>query len=130
MPNFWIFNVGPYWVAQGKGEIKPKADWCAIDSPKKQTNKFFFAITVRNYLKLEISSSSFKYFRTVKQKNKTNSFVLFLEESTACQSAYGKHFSKGEKNQLLLPTSWGDFFFMFLWIDFFEHCIVASLLKT
>ena len=24
----------------GKGEIKPQTDWCAVDSPKKQTNKF------------------------------------------------------------------------------------------
>ena len=27
-------------------------------------------MTVQKYLKLEISTSSFKYFRTVKQKNK------------------------------------------------------------
>ena len=28
-----------------KGQIKPKADWRAVDSPKKQTNKFvFFAV--------------------------------------------------------------------------------------
>ena len=25
-----------------KGQIKPKADWHAIDSPKKQTNKIHF----------------------------------------------------------------------------------------
>ena len=25
-----------------KGQIKPKADWRAIDSPKKRTNDFFF----------------------------------------------------------------------------------------
>ena len=25
-----------------KGQIEPKADWRAIDSPKKQTNKFVF----------------------------------------------------------------------------------------
>jgi hypothetical protein len=30
-----------------------KADWRAIDSPKKQTNDFLFAMTVRKYLKLE-----------------------------------------------------------------------------
>ena len=41
-----------------KGQIIPKADWRTIDSPKKRTNKF----------ELEVSSSSFKYFRTVKQK--------------------------------------------------------------
>ena len=66
-----------------KGQIKPKADWRAIDSPKKRTNEFvFFAMTVRKYLKLVVSISSFKYFRTVKQK-KTNWFVRFLGESTA-----------------------------------------------
>ena len=66
-----------------KGQIKPKADWRAIDSPKKRTNEFvFFAMRVRKYLKLEIETSSFKYFRTVKQK-KTNWFVQFLGESTA-----------------------------------------------
>ena len=32
-----------------KGQIKPKADWPGIDSPKKRTNEFvlFFAMTVR-----------------------------------------------------------------------------------
>ena len=25
-----------------KGQIKPKADWRAIDSPKKRTNEFVF----------------------------------------------------------------------------------------
>ena len=29
----------------GKGQIKPKADWRAVDSPKKRTNEFgFFAV--------------------------------------------------------------------------------------
>ena len=66
-----------------KGQIKPKADWRTIDSPKKRTNEFgFFAMTVRKYLKLEVSISSFKYFRTVKQKT-TNWFVRFLGESMA-----------------------------------------------
>jgi hypothetical protein len=38
------------------GQIKTKADWRAIDSPKKRTNEsFFFAMTVWKYLKLEIS---------------------------------------------------------------------------
>ena len=32
-------------VLYPKGQIKPKADWRAIDSPKKRTNKFgFFAL--------------------------------------------------------------------------------------
>ena len=70
----------------GKGQIKPKADWPAIDSPKKTKERFFFAMTVRKYLKLEIWISSFKYFKTVKQKTR---FIQFLVESTGCQSAYG-----------------------------------------
>ena len=35
----------------GKGQIKPKADWPAIDSPKKRTNEF---VLVCKYMKLEI----------------------------------------------------------------------------
>ena len=72
-----------------KGQIKPKADWCAIDSPKKRRNEFgFFSMTVRKYLKLEILISSFKCFQTVKQKTIANWFVQFLGESTAHKSAY------------------------------------------
>ena len=58
-----------------KGQIKPKAYWRAMDSPKKRTNKF-------------IEISSFKYFRTVKQKE-TNWFFWFLGESMARKTAYG-----------------------------------------
>ena len=47
-----------------KGQIKPKADWHAIDSPKKLTVEFVFFCC-------------------------ENSFVRFLGESTARQSAYG-----------------------------------------
>ena len=72
-----------------KGQIKPKADWRAIDSPKKQTSGFgFFAKTVWKYLKLEISILGFMYFQTVKQK-KPNWIVRFLGTSMARQSAYG-----------------------------------------
>ena len=54
-----------------KGQIKPQADWRAVDSPKNdQTNNF----------------SSFCF---LPQKTKTNSFIRFLGESTACQSAFG-----------------------------------------
>ena len=49
-----------------KGRIKPKADWCAIDSPKKQRNGF-------------VVFAFFAFHR----KNKTYSFVQFLGESTA-----------------------------------------------
>ena len=48
-----------------KGQIKPKTDWRAVDSPKKQTNEFVLFV--------------FLLFMA----NKTNSFVRFLGESTA-----------------------------------------------
>ena len=54
-----------------KGQIKPKADWRAVDSPKNRTNEFVLF--------------AFFYFTA----NKTNSFVHFLGESTARQSAFG-----------------------------------------
>ena len=61
-----------------KGQIKPKADWRAVDSPKNRTNEFvFFAMTVRKNLKLEISISSFKYFRTVRIEKQIRSFVFW-----------------------------------------------------
>ena len=44
-----------------KGQIKPKADWRAVDSPKKQTNKFVF-VTLKS-----------------KKVKKTSSFVHFWE---------------------------------------------------
>ena len=44
----------------------------AVDSPKKRTNKFGVFLPWR-----------------VKKQKKTNSFVRFLGEPTACQSAYG-----------------------------------------
>ena len=53
-----------------KGQIKPKADWRTVDSPKKRTNEFGF------------------FCHKIKKKN-TISFVWFLGESTASQSAYG-----------------------------------------
>jgi hypothetical protein len=53
-----------------KGQIKPKADWPAIDSPKQQMNEFVLF--------------DFLLFMA----NKTNSFVLFLGESTARQNCF------------------------------------------
>ena len=53
-----------------KGQLISKADWRAIDSPKKRTDEFvLFAILLFT-------------------ANKSNSFVRFLEESTARQSAF------------------------------------------
>ena len=54
----------------GKGQIKPKADWRAVDSPKKRTNEFVLF--------------AFLLFTA----NKTNLFVRFLGESTARQSCF------------------------------------------
>ena len=42
--------------------------------PKMNGRICFSILIVRNYLKLEISISSFKYFRTVKQKNQIRLF--------------------------------------------------------
>ena len=63
-----------------KGQIKPKADWRAIDSPKKRTNEFFFfAKTVRKFLKLEIKISSLNYFQTfmAKRQKQIRPFVFW-----------------------------------------------------
>ena len=53
-----------------KGQLISKADWRAIDSPKKRTDKFVLF--------------AFLLFRA----NKSNSSVCFLGESTACQSLF------------------------------------------
>ena len=51
-----------------KGQIKPKADWPAVDSHKNRTNKFvLFAVKS-------------------KKANKKKSFVRFWGESTVSQS--------------------------------------------
>ena len=53
-----------------KGQIKPKADWHAVDSPKKRANEFVLF--------------AFLLFTA----NKTNPFVRFLGESTLRQSCF------------------------------------------
>ena len=58
------------FYGRAKGQIKPKEDWRAVDSPKKQMNEFVLF--------------AFLLFTA----NKTNSFIRFLEESTVHQSAY------------------------------------------
>ena len=55
---------------RGKGQLISKADWRAVDSPKKRTDEFdLFAVKS-------------------KKANKTNSSVRFLGESMARQSAF------------------------------------------
>ena len=61
LPRFFKSVVSSDSIDSAKGQIKLKADWRAIDSPKKRTNEFgFFCFTVRKYLKLEMETSSFK----------------------------------------------------------------------
>ena len=57
-------------IAQTKGQLISKADWRAMDSPKKRTDKFVLF--------------AFLLFMA----NKSNLSVRFLGESTACQSAF------------------------------------------
>ena len=52
------------WLYPVKGKVISKADWCAIDSPKKRTDEFVLF--------------AFLPFTA----NKSNSSVRFLEEST------------------------------------------------
>ena len=53
-----------------KGQLISKADWCAVDSPKKRTDQFdLFAVKS-------------------KKANKANSSVRFLGEFMARQSAF------------------------------------------
>ena len=52
-------------IQLSKGRMKSKADWRAVDSPKKRTNEFVLF--------------AFLLFTA----NKTNSFVCFLAESMA-----------------------------------------------
>ena len=54
-----------------KGQIIPKADWSAMDPPKKRTDKFVFLLVYSS-----------------RQKN-PNSFIHFLGESIERKSAYG-----------------------------------------
>ena len=62
--TFFLYNV------QTRGQLISKADWGAIDSPKKQTDEFdLFAVKS-------------------KKANKTNSSLRFLGESMAPQSAF------------------------------------------
>ena len=68
MPQ-WVEFVKLGWIRCAKGQLILKADWHAIDSPKKQTNEFVLF--------------AFLLFTA----NKSNSSVRFLGESTARQSA-------------------------------------------
>ena len=61
-----------WFAASSKGQIKPSADFRALDSPKKQTNGFvFFAV------------------KSKKAKNNNKVVCSVLGESTEHQSAFG-----------------------------------------
>ena len=63
-------NIKGAFYLQSKGQLISKADWRAIDSPEKRTDKFvLFAVLLFT-------------------ANKSSSSVHFLGESTACQSAF------------------------------------------
>jgi hypothetical protein len=59
-----------YRRASTKGQLIPKADWSAIDSPKKRTDEFDL---------FDVKS---------KKANKPNLSFHFLGESMECQSAF------------------------------------------
>jgi hypothetical protein len=61
-----------------KGQLISKADWPAIDSPKKRTDEFVLF--------------AFLLFMA----NKSNSSVRFLGESTARQSAFRLNLTFGQ----------------------------------
>ena len=63
-------NHSAFKVLITKVQIKPKAGWRAVDSPKKRTNEFVFV--------------AFLLFTA-----EPNSFVCLLGESTARKSPFG-----------------------------------------
>ena len=71
-----------------KGQIKPKADRRAIDSPKNRMDEFGFYLP-RQSGNTENLKFGFQVLSICVKKKQTNYFVWFLGESTARQSAYG-----------------------------------------
>ena len=66
-------STGNTYLVPTKGQINSKADWSAVDSPKKRTNEFVLF--------------AFLLFTA----NKTNSFVRFWGESTAHPNCFWFH---------------------------------------
>ena len=93
-----------------KGQIKPKADWHAVNSPKKRTNKFVLF--------------AFLLFTA----NKTNSFFRFLEESTWRQSCFLFHltFSTSISYKKMLKS----FFDILLYLNRSGKVVKNKELKT
>ena len=62
-----------YQLLQGKGQIKSKADWRALDSPKKQTNKFvLFAFLLFTANK---TNSSIYLWKNLRRAQTTFNFI-------------------------------------------------------
>ena len=85
MPIFSLILWKPFRYVEGsmsisgKGQIKPKADWCAVDSPKTRTKEFvlfaFLLFTANNsfmYLTFRIYQSIVCFL----QKRQTNYFWI------------------------------------------------------
>jgi hypothetical protein len=66
-----------------KGQLILKADWRAIESPKKRTDEFILF--------------AFLLFTA----SKSNSFICFLGESTACQSAFRFYLSFSDRQKIV-----------------------------
>ena len=72
-----------------KGQIKPKADWHAVDSPKKLMNEFVL----------------FAFWQFT--ANKTNSFVCFLGESMAHPNCFWFYLTFKELVYIFWTIFWG-----------------------
>ena len=95
-----------YHFFSTKGQIKPKADLRAVDSPKKRTNKFVLF--------------AFLLFTA----NKTNSFVRFLGESTARQFCFRFYLTFTRLQFILMPFPLTQFFGICNWgISFQQKCV-------
>ena len=95
--------IGNYPICL-KGQIKPIADWRAIDSPKKRTNIFFNLHG--------------------KTKTKTNLLVRFLGESTARKSACGFIWPLVKFTTIFWRMRKDIFIFVVevLWSQMFKNC--------
>ena len=63
-------KVGPFSkIEVTKGQIKPKADWRATDSPKKRRNKFVFFHDSPEILETIKKNRSFVFWENLKRAN-------------------------------------------------------------
>ena len=52
-----------------KGQIKLKADWLAVDSPKKRRNKFVFVFAVKSKKAKNKQICSFNFWENLRRAN-------------------------------------------------------------